>query len=245
MAIFFKKKDKKEKTIDDIIENDVAIYLQYIKDINFMSQAFLSADYKKILASNYVGSINCFVQYLEVTFDDGTLSAGNVLTIDENEMLTSVPDCAKELFLPPAIQDLIYINEPNDYAHMHTENGKVVEMESVHTLRGLDPILRNVKINSLFNGMSVDEAYALLNQMGLVNNGNSELERMLFVYKVKKQIRRLFLRDIIYKLLSRETEMSIVRARLFADTYQVDFDFSYYELKLEEQKRLKKDVNKS
>lgn len=241
MKGLFKKKEDKKSNLDDILARDMEIYLGRMKDIYFINGMKFESEDRESCIVEYSNALSYFQGYLENKFDDATLESGNALNINEEEMLGKAPKYAQRLFQKPKYSGLIYINSSDTYAHMHTDGENVTGVEGVQSIKGLDPKLQKEKINNIFNGMTVEEAAALLTQMRLVQKENSELYRAIYVYHVREEIRKSFYNDIIYAILKSNSQMKVTRARLFADTYGVDFDFIGYEK--EDSKELKKKID--
>ena len=104
-------------------------------------------------------------------------------------------------------------------------------------LPGLSRILANSKINKLFNGLTPIDARELLKQMDIYPK-NTELDEVISNYNERLMINQLFLKSIICLLLIRRSTYGINRARLFADSLGISFDFWPYEDKMEQSKIL-------
>lgn len=239
MRNLFKRNDNVNKEV--IEDSNIKLYLSYMKDFYGLIGLRLDEEDKVKLTDKFNNSLNYFVSYLENTFSDDILVGSNSVCIDEDNMLTGASKDAKNLFCRHKYNMLIYINSSDTYPHMHTDGERVVEMEGVHTIKGLNHTLQNNSINKIFTGLTVSEAAALLEQMHLLSK-DGELKKSIATHNVLEAVRRLFYNAIISKVLDSDSKMKVARARLFADTFGVKYDFSKYENE-EVSYTLKKDNN--
>lgn len=214
------------------------LYDLYIKNIS--QYVFLSKEMMKPLSyddedkendkQSYIETVEHIVSYLRNTFTSEVLKSGNSLEIDKNEMCKDINNSVIYSIREPEFRDIIYIIEETKYPHFHTNGSVIVEAEGVHCLPGLNRELCKPKINNIFEGMEVTEARAMLNQMRLLPRGNN-LEREIFIHDLAMSMHKGLLLSIIYNLLMTRDADDILRARLFASSFGVDFDFTPYEEK--------------
>lgn len=226
MRNLFKRNDNDNKEV--VEDKNIKLYLSYMKEFYGLIGLSLDEEDKVKLTDEFNNSLNYFVSYLENTFSDDVLVGSNSISIDEDAMLMGASNEAKNLFCKHKYNKLIYINSSDTYPHMHTDGEYVVEMEGVHTIKGLNQTLQKNSINQIFNGLTIPEAAALLEQMRLLGK-DGELRQAIATHNVLEMVRRLFYNAIISKVLDSESKMKVTRARLFADTFGVKYDFSKYE----------------
>ncbi len=225
----FKKKNEEK----DLVSPDYAsLYINNMKRLYSIVGLKLDDNDKEVLTNEYNTALDYFKNYMEAHFSDEILVNENSLSINEEDMLANATDATKRLFLKPLFSSLIYINKDNSYAHMHTDGCNVTEMEGMESIKGLNPLLAKRKINNIFNGLSIVEAGALLQQMSLLEK-ESELREEIEKNSIRENIRSMFFKCIIYRILDSNSPQRITRARLFADSYNVPFDFTGYEEKVE------------
>lgn len=227
------------------------LYELYLKNISHY--IFLSKEIMKPISYNkdnqeydkkcYVETVEHIVTYLRNTFTSEILKSGNNLEINVDEMCEGINNSVIYSLREPKYRDIIYIIEETKYPHFHTNGSVILESEGIDCLPGLNKELCKSKINGIFEGMEITEARAMLNQMRLLPRGNN-LEKEIFIHDLLVSAHKGLILSIIYNLLMSEDYDDVVRARLFAATFGVDFDFTPYDKdnKLED-KKLKKEQN--
>ena len=172
----FVKKEKnimENKSISDNLPmlylNNLTHYTNYIAKKESVKRPCKNEEFFNKCAKDYYDYANYFSEYLKNRFADSVfMEEGTSMIINIDEMLSSAPVEAKELFLGPEYPQIIYIATNTSTAHFHTFNGKIEEAEKIHCLPGLSDLLVSSKINKLFQGLSVCEGHALLKQMNIL-----------------------------------------------------------------------------
>ena len=68
----------------------------------------------------------------------------------------------------------------------------------------------------------------------------NDLDKVIVAYDERNRIYKGFLRSVIYSLLSKaRTPQDIQRARLFADSFELDFDFKPFDSLVTQNPKLK------
>ena len=238
-----KNKKKKEDTQVTVKKEPVSVgeiyldcassYIKYQgKLINVEDTLNNKEFYQEWAAPFYKGAMY-FVKYLENTYTDEVLASDMVIDLDLSKMLEGADETTKELFSKPEFPRLIYINDSQYSTHFHTDGKVVYEAEGIEVLPGLSGVLANQKINKLFQGLNPIEVRALLIQMNIYPK-DTELDKVIDSYRERESINYYFLKSIICLLLIRKNPYDVKRARLFADSLGVLFDFKPFE-KHEEQ----------
>lgn len=250
MFLFGKKKKEKDNTERDIIEKETMVNPSdiYIKNVNEYVSYYgklLNVDkpledfefYKKYAVPYYNSAMN-IVNFVGDKYPDEVLDNDDVIEFDYEGLVNQMNSETKSLFFKPNFPDLIYINESKYYTHFHVQNNIVTDAEGVEVLPGLSYSLANQKINRLFEGLSVIELRDLLFQMGILPK-DSELQRVIDINKELTYYNKKFLESVVALfLVVHRTKYAVKRARFFADSLGIDFDFSHFEKKEENQKKL-------
>ncbi len=233
-----KKKNGEEKN---------PLYELYLKNISHY--IFLSKEIMKPLSYTkenqeydkkcYIETVNHIVSYLRNTFTNEILKSGNNLEINVGEMCEGINNSVIYSIRKPKYRDIIYIIEETKYPHFHTNGSVVLEAEGIDCLPGLNRDLCKAKINGIFEGMEILEARAMLKQMRLLPIGNN-LEREIYEHDSLEAAHKGLILSVVYNLLMSGNQEDVIRARLFADTFNVDFDFTPYD-KEKDIKELKKE----
>ena len=178
------------------------------------------------------------VTFFEKCYPDDVLATDEVLEFDYNGLVSQMNYEMKSLFLKPQFPDLIYIDKAKYSTHFHVEDNIVTDAEGIETLPGLSSALANQKINRLFEGLSVIEVSELLLQMGILPK-ESELQSTINKYIELTYYNKTFLESVIALfLVIRRTKYAFKRARFFADSLGIEFDFSLFEKENENTKKL-------
>ena len=232
----FGKKEKvvvETKSIADNLPmlylNNLTRYTNYIAKKEGIKRPSDNEIFFNKCAEDYYKYANYFVEYIREKFPDTIfMRECNTLYINIEEMLADAPLEAKDLFLGPKYPKLIYIGSNTHSAHIHTYNSKIEEAENIECLPGLSDLLISPKINKLFNGLSICEGHALLKQMKILPK-DSELSLIVKSYEEFDKVHLDFMNSIIYLLLLNKNKYSVLRTKFFADTFNIEFDFSSFE----------------
>lgn len=241
MKLFGNKDTKKVRTIDMVMDKNTKDYLGYLKDIYSISGLKFTEEDKESSKDDFVRAVDYFKGYMESTFSDEVLLNGNDISINEEDMLRKADGSSRNLFVKPLYRDIIYLCDSVSFSHIHTNGSNVVEAEGIKAMRGLKRELLDVDIDSMFKGLTVVQAAALLTQMGLLET-ESELNREISRVRFCEQMRKILFNSIVYSILDSDSELRVNRARLFADTFGANFSFGQVEREIDEQKKLKKDM---
>lgn len=218
---------KRPLTIGEIYLECASYYINYHGKIRGIENPVDNKEFYEEMAGPFYNSAMHFVNYLEKTYTDDVLNNGEVIDLDLSKMLEGASDTALGLFNSPTFPELIYINKQFS-THFHTDGKTIIDAEGIEVLPGLSSLLANAKINKLFNGLTPIEARELLKQMNIYPNG-IELNEVINNYRERQNIQYAFYKSIICLLLIRRSNNGIKRARLFADSLDVSFDFSRFE----------------
>ncbi len=223
---------KKKTTTDNVLQT---YYLEHISEyVRFSKEIMKPLSYDKENQEYdikcYTNAIEHIITYLRNAFSSETLQSGNVLEIDVNKMCEGIDNAVIYSIYKPKFRDLIYIISEEKYPHFHTNGNVVVEAEGIHTMLGLNPNLRKIKINGMFEGLDLIEARDLLKQMQILPKGNN-LEKEINFYEQSGIIHRDFILSVVYNLLMSGDQDDVIRARLFADSFGIKFNFTPYEEK--------------
>lgn len=239
--LFGKNKKKNEKqevikkrplSIGEMYLECVDYYIAYQGKLRGIENPIHDKEFYQEWAAPFYNSAMHFVNYLENQYPDQSLTEDIVIDFNLEEMLENADETAKTLFNKPLFPGLIYINDKQYSTHFHTNGDVIVDTEGIQVLPGLSNLLANDKINKLFNGLNPIEARALLKQMGIYPK-DTELDSVISDYYERETINKGFLKSIICLLLIRRSEYGIKRARLFADSLGIYFDFEPFEKKTE------------
>lgn len=242
-----RKKQKKDDMVQtkkivsagELYLNYAEEYIKYMGKIRGIDNPTDDKEFYQKNAGPFYNSAMYFVNYLENTFSDELMASETPIDIDLNDMLQGADDKTKNLFLTPKYPGLIYLKDNRYSTHFHTDGSIIYEAEGVDILPGLSSILATDKINKAFNGLTPIEARALLQQMNIYPK-NTELDQTITAVKERKVVTDSFLKSIICLLLLRTNKYSLKRARLFADSLGIYFNFEPFEK--EENNILKKEM---
>lgn len=245
-----RKKQKKEENISQTQEpKQISVgelylsyaeeYIKYMGKIRGIDNPVEDKEFYQKYASPFYNSAMYFVNYLENNISNEQLVAETPIEIDFKTMLDNADDQAKNLFLAPKYPGLIYLKDNRYSSHFHTDGTIIYEAEGIDILPGLSRILATEKINKVFNGLTPVEARALLQQMGIYPK-NTELDQTITAVKERKVVTDSFLNGIICLLLIKNNKYSVKRARLFADSLGIYFNFEPFEK--EDKNTLKKEM---
>ena len=222
------KIEKKQPSIGEIYLECASYYIKYQGKVHNIENPLENDEFYREWATPFYNSAMYFVNYMENNYPDSVLVDDDVLDLDLSEMLEGADSTAKDLFFKPKFPELIYINESLYSTHLHTDGDVVFEAESIEVLPGLSKALANQKINKLFNGLTPIEVKELLKQMNIYPK-DSELDQVISYYKEKEFVNYNFLKSIVCLLLIRRSNYDVKRARLFADSLGIYFDFAPFE----------------
>lgn len=223
---------KKHYSISDMYLECASTYINYHGKLRGIENPVDNKEFYQEMAGPFYNSAMHFVNYLENTYTDEILSQEQAINLDLNKMLEGANDTTLDLFNKPVFPSLIYINDSQYSTHFHTDGNVVYEAEGIEVLPGLSYALANQKINKLFNGLTPIEVRELLKQMNIYPK-NTELDKVIDSYKERLRVQESFLRSIICLLLIRRSTYGVKRARLFADSLGILFDFEPFEKKEE------------
>ncbi len=227
--------EKTELSIGDRYLDCANRYIAYQGKLRCVDNPLDDKEFYQKWAGCFYNAAMHFVNYLETTYPDASFENDNVINLDLEDMLENADDTTKGLFFKPKFRELIYINDCKYFTHFHTDGNVVFEAEGVEALPGLSRVLANNKINKLFEGLTPIEVRELLKQMNIYPK-DTELDKVIDDYYERLTINQSFLKAVIYLLLIRRSSYGVKRARLFADSLGIYFDFKPFE-KSEEQNR--------
>ncbi len=227
--------EKKEISIGDRYLECANRYIEYQGKLRYVENPLDDKEFYQEWAGYFYNAAMHFVNYLETTYSDVAFENENVINLNLEEMLENADDTTRGLFFKPKFPALIYINDSRYFTHFHTDGDIVIESEGVEALPGLSRVLARNKINKLFEGLTPIEVRELLKQMSIYPK-DTELDKAIDDYGERSTINQSFLKAVIYLLLIRRSSYGIKRARLFADSLGIYFDFKPFE-KSEEQNR--------
>ncbi len=239
------KEEKKELSPIDVIErkylNNLNEYVRfnekYFKKYGIES----NEERENNLMTEYNNAVSEIVNYLITKFPESSLNSNCPVEIEVTDMYENLSDFTFEMLRIPTYPGIIDVLRGTYSAHFHTEGNKITEAEEVQVLPGLLPSLRNQKINNLFTGLTIKEARDLLKQMRLLPITN-DLDKIITAYDERTNIYHGFLKSIIYSLLSKATTPAdIKRARLFAASFDINFDFEPFDNLVTPEQTLKLD----
>lgn len=241
--MLFGKSRKKQENNNKIEQKPLSIgqmylecaghYISYQGKLRGIENPLQDNDFYQEWAGPFYNSAMHFVNYLENTYTDEMLSNEEVIDLDLNKMLENATDTTVELFSEPKYPGLVYLNDSLYSTHFHIDGDTIYEAEGIQVLPGLSNVLANEKINKLFVGLTPTEAKELLKQMGIYPK-DTELDLVIEDYKERKNIQLNFLKSVICLLLIRRSNYGITRARLFADSLNIPFNFAPFEMKQEQ-----------
>lgn len=224
---------KKPTSVAEMYLEYADYYINYQGKLRGIENPLEDKDFYQECAAPFYNSAMYFVNYLENTYTDEILSGEQVIDLDLDKMLEGADDTTLGLFSNPQFPSLIYIKDSQYSTHFHTNGETVCEAEGVEVLPGLSYALANQKINKLFSGLTPIEVRELLKQMNIYPK-NTELDTVIDSYRERQKIQQGFLRSIICLLLIRRSNYGVKRARLFADSLGISFDFEPFEKKEEQ-----------
>lgn len=222
--------DKKNTSIGEMYLEYANYYIAYQGKLRGIDNPLDDKEFYQEWATPFYNSAMYFVNYLENKYPDQVLTNDEVINLDLADMIENADDDAKALFSKPKFPNLIYLNDSQYSTHFHTDGETVYEAEGVQVLPGLSRLLANEKINKLFNGLNPIEVRELLKQMDIYPK-DTELDQVINSYRELETINIGFLKSIICLLLIRRSDFGIKRARLFADSLGIYFDFEPFEKK--------------
>ncbi len=246
MLIFGKDKKKVKEEVK--IEKKVCASDIYLRNLNEYIEFYASLvdkqnplddmSFYNMYAVPYYNAATQIADYLKEKYPDTVFSSEDVITLDVDDMIQAMNDETKEFFLKPKYPNLIYIDNTRYFTHFHVQDGVVFETEGIEALPGLSRTLANTKINKLFNGLNVTEVKDLLKQMNILPE-NTELEGCITMHKKLNQLNEKFLESVVCLLLIlSKNNSTIARARLFADSMGIYFDFQPFEVEMNPEKKL-------
>lgn len=225
---------KRHISIGDMYLECASYYINYQGKLRGIENPLDNKEFYEEMAGPFYNSAMHFVNYLENTYTDDILTNDEVIDIDLNKMLEGASNTVIELFSSPTFPNLIYINSTYS-THFHTDGNTIYDAENIQVLPGLSSMLANQKINKIFNGLTPIEARELLKQMSIYpTDKNQELDIVIDNYRERKNVQSAFYKSIICLLLIRRSNYGIKRARLFADSLGIPFDFTPFEKKEEQ-----------
>lgn len=235
-----KKKGEKKMTPLDLAEEK---YLQNMKEYVIYNESF----YRRLhlpdegrqekLMAEYNNAVSEIVNYLLAKFPESSLNGNNSVEIELIDMNENLSNSTFNMLRVPSYPDIIDIKRGSYPTHFHVKGQFIEEAEEVECLKGLNYLLRNGKINKIFKGLTVKEARSLLDQMNILPKDN-ELDQVIINHDERTKLYYNFIRSIIYSLLTKaKSTADIRRARLFAASFDVDFDFEPYEAFINEQEK--------
>lgn len=241
-----KKKHEKQENINRNNQSIGELYLEYANyyiayqgKIRGIDNPLDDKEFYQEWAAPFYNSAMYFVEYLENKYPDQVLEADDVIQLNLADMLENADDTTRNLFNKPKFPNLIYLNDSLYSTHFHTDGDTIYEAEGIQVLPRLGMALANEKINKLFNGLTPIEARELLIQMNIYPK-NTELDQVINNYSEREVINRSFLKSIICLLLIRRSSYGIKRARLFADSLGILFNFEPFEKQDIHNKKLEK-----
>ncbi len=247
LDLFKKKGQKKEKELTpiDVLERKYLTNLgEYIEfNEKYFKEYDIDGSEERLnkLMQEYNGAVSEIVNYLLNKFPESSFNANSPLEIEVSDMFENLSDFTFNMLKIPKYPGIVDVLRGTYSTHFHTEGNKVVEAEEVQVLPGLLPSLQNQKINNLFTGLTIKETRDLLKQMRILPITN-DLDKVITAYDERNKIYNNFLRSIIYSLLSKATNLAdIKRARLFAASFDINFNFEPFENLVTPDQKLKLD----
>lgn len=229
-----KNGDVKNNDLQNSYLENISRYIRYSREI--MKPLSYDKDNQEYDIKSYTETINHLVEYLRSTFTTDVLKDGSSLELDVKKMCEGIDNAVIYSLYEPKFRDIIYILSEEKYPHFHTNGKYVLSAEGINCMPGLNVNLRKYRINEIFEGFDMFEARDLLRQMKLLPPNNN-LEREIHLYEQATMIHKDFILSVVYNLLMSGEADDIVRARLFADSFGIDFDFKPYEGKDKEDTR--------
>lgn len=231
------KEVKKHFSIGDMYLECASHYINYQGKLRGIENPVEDKEFYEEMAGPFYNAAMHFVNYLENTYTDDILNSDEVIDLDLNKMLEGANDTTLELFSSPTFPGLIYIN--GSYStHFHTDGKTIYDTENIQVLPGLSGLLANEKINKIFNGLTPIEARELLKQMSIYpKDKDQELDQVINGYRERQNVQHAFYKSIICLLLIRRSNYGIKRARLFADSLGIPFDFTPFEKEVDYTKK--------
>ncbi len=212
--------------------NSLSDYINYTKTFIVPPKLF-DAYYPNIL-EDYAHTIYKIITYLRTVLKKEMLTNETTFNLDINELIKSCCDKIHLPIIPPDYDSIIYLLGDSRPAHFHISEGKIEMAENLETLPELLPILTS-KINSFFQGLTVPEAQALLNQMRLLPKDN-DFESSIEAFKKRQILHTKVILDICLSLLKTKDPDDLLRARIFISYFNIYFDFTPYENALNQSK---------
>lgn len=236
MILFGKRKNKKEVEVtekivapSDIYIKNVSEYVEYYgKKLNIENPVDDFPFYEK-MAVPYYNSAMKIVDYVKNKYPDELFVNDDVIEFDYKDFVEQMDDNTKALFFVPNYPELIYVGNGISYAHFHVRDNVIEEAENLEQLPGLIDALADKKINKFFNGLGIVEARDLLLQMKILPR-DSELDKVINEHNDLEYLNKKYLESVVALfLVINKNKYSVKRARLFADSLGIEFDFKYYE----------------
>lgn len=232
-----KEEDVKEKVVSasDIYIRNVEEYIIYYGKMMMVKNPLDDKEFYEKYAVFYYRAAMEIVEFINENYPDSKFVGDEVIDFDYEGLLEKMRDETKSLFFKPNFPELIYIDAGRYSTHFHVQEDKVCEAEFVQVLPGLSRSLANEKINKLFTGLGVVELRDLLVQMNILPK-DSELEETIEKHRELSRLNDKFLESVIALLLVVDRgRCTLKRARLFADSLGINFNFKPFE-ELEERK---------
>jgi hypothetical protein len=238
MFLFKKNKNNKEETKQKSMLTPSDIYIKNIYEyVNYhgkkigMENPSDNIEFFKKMAAPYYNTAMNIVKYVTEKYTDDILNTDEVIEFDYDDFIKMMDEETKSFFFPPNYPSLIYIDASRFTTYFHVANNVISESENIEVLPGLSSALANKKINKLFNGLEIPEVRYLLLQMGILPN-NTELEKVIIEHNEYVYLNKRYLESVVslFLILDRKN-FSLKRARLFADSLGISFDFSPFEQK--------------
>lgn len=236
--MFFHKKssnDKNEGTVTNVNNqlwslylNNVSEYIRFIQEISYDSPQTKEKEFIEAQSLEYYNACKHFVDFMIKNYSKKMFDGNNLIDLDIEKMTSGAKRECLNLFYIPRFSDLIYIDDKRYSTHFHTDGKFITEAENLHALPNLNTGLLSGKLNKIFVGLTIPEARDLLKQMNILPP-NSELDREIINYQTMYSLHNKFLLSIIYLLLMDGEVYNFKRAKLFADSLGVIFNFEAYE----------------
>lgn len=180
--------------------------------------------------NKYVDAVIFVVNYLRNLFTNDKLDNNDDLFFDLNDMCNCAINGTRYIIEYPKLPDTIpLINETRmPQFHINVDDNTIDKAEYMIMLPNYNCTISDDKFCSFFKDLTVYEAKSLLEQMNLFPK-NGLFDITIQFYDEEKVIHNNFFLNIIYMLLKTKNKYDVKRARIFADSLGIAFDFTPYE----------------
>ncbi len=220
-----KKSDSKSET------SNVSVVTDGLKSYVEFNQEFAEFNNEEY-SLEYINAIRSIVDYLQHLYHNKTQD-DIVPEININDMSQGISDFIISLLPPQSINKLIYIINDKNSAHFHVNNNQVEIAENLCTLPSLNFKVRTINLDNIFTGLTIFQAYALLNQMNVLPPKNN-LDKEIETYYKRVKLHILIIKDIVASLLLSPSKENYKIAQIFISYFDPDFNLPPYKTTIEE-----------